>query len=222
MTNSQNVQIPAENLITVFTAEIGGISTLSVNARELHEFLESSQKFSDWIKYRINDFEFVKNQDFLVSEIYDTKPGRGGNKKPVIEYILTLDMAKELSMVEKNEKGRMVRKYFIECERKIHETSQTTTQNTSQPRDEGRYIFGKAVLKRVWFWTLEKRDRIVHPGMDRHALFSITMDIRAALANELIDDTVLFFPTSPQNDPKLIKFVNEWVPSFFRETSDVS
>jgi len=222
MTNSQNVQIPTENLIPVFTAEIGGISTLAVNARELHEFLESSQWFSDWIKNRINDFEFVKNQDFLVSEIYDTKPGRGGNKKPVIEYILTLDMAKELSMVEKNEKGRMVRKYFIECERKIHETSQTRTQNTSQPRDEGEYIFGKAVLKRVWFWTLEKRDRIVHPGMDRNALFSITLDIRAAHINELIDDTVRFFPTSPQNDPELIKFIKEWVPSFFRERANVA
>ena len=161
MTNSQNVQIPAENLIPVFTAEICGISTLAVNARELHEFLESSQMFSDWIKNRINDFEFVKNQDFLVSEIYDTKPGRGGNKKPVIEYILTLDMAKELSMVEKNDKGRMVRKYLIECERKIHEIPKTTIKNTHNPRrDEGVDIFNYAVLERVWFWTLEKRDRI--------------------------------------------------------------
>ena len=139
-----------------------------------------------------------------------------------IDYILELNTAKELAMQEKNEKGRMVRKYFIECERKIHETSQTTTQNTSQPRDEGQYIFGKAVLKRVWFWTLEKRDRIVHPGIDRHALFSITLDIRAALANELIDDTVRFFPTSPNDSPDLIKFINEWVPSFFRERANVA
>ena len=68
MTNSQNVQIPAENLIPVFTAEIGGISTLAVNARELHEFLRMHLSgFSDWIKNRINEFEFVENEDFLIS-----------------------------------------------------------------------------------------------------------------------------------------------------------
>jgi hypothetical protein len=121
-------------------------------------------------------------------------------------------------MQEKNEKGRMVRKYFIECERKIHETS----QNTSQPRDEGQYIFGKAVLKRVWFWTMEKRDLIVHPEIDRHALFSITLNIRAALVNELIDDTVRFFPETPNDSPDLIKFINEWVPSYFRDRANVA
>ena len=80
-----------------------------------------------------------------------------------------------------------------------HPKPQPKILPSQETKDE--YIFGKAVLKRVWFWTLEKRDRIVHPGIDRHALFSITLDIRAALANELIDDTVLFFPTSPQRLP---------------------
>ena len=219
MTNSQNEQIPAGNLIPVFTAEIGGISTLAANARDLYQFLGVKRDFSTWIKKRLTENKFVEGEDFRLPQMGEPK---NQGMQPRLDYILELNTAKELAMQEKNDKGRMVRKYFIECERKIHETSQTTTQNTSQPRDKGEYIFGKAVLRRVWFWTLEKRDIIVHPGMDRHALFSITLDIRAAHINELIDDTVRFFPTSPQGDPELIKFINEWVPSFFRETASVA
>jgi phage anti-repressor protein len=194
MASSQSVQVPGENLIPVFTAEIGGVSTLAVNARDLHGFLGVKRGFSAWIKSRIIDFGFVKNQDFLVSEIYDTKQGRGGNKKSVIgyilqgrggnnesviEYILTLDMAKELSMVERSEKSRIVRKYFIECERKLHEAqciseqdlgySETEIQDSRETEEER--LLNEAILDRILFWTLEKRDAIFHPGVDRRILF---------------------------------------------------
>ena len=82
-----------------------------VSARELHEFLESKQEFTNWFKNRIEKYGFLENEDFMT--ILSKSGGR-----PQTNYILKLDMAKELSMVEANEKGSQARRYFIECEKK--------------------------------------------------------------------------------------------------------
>ena len=87
----------------------------AVSARELHQFLENKRQFTDWIKQRIEQYWFVENQDFEVIHNFEKNPDGG---RPTTEYALSIDMAKELSMVENNEKGRMARKYFIECEKK--------------------------------------------------------------------------------------------------------
>lgn len=88
----------------------------AVNARELHAFLENKRQFADWIKQRIEQYGFVENQDYEVFHNF-VKRETGGSTRT--EYALSLDMAKELSMVENNEKGRMARKYFIQCEKKL-------------------------------------------------------------------------------------------------------
>lgn len=107
-------------LIPVFTGEIAGQSAQLVDAKLLHQFLEVGRDFSTWIKSRIEEYGFSENIDFLVHQIRGTKnEGRGGNRKAVIDYHLSLDMAKELSMVERNEKGKQARRYFIECERRL-------------------------------------------------------------------------------------------------------
>ena len=85
-----------------------------VSARDLHEFLESRQDFSDWIKNRIEKFKFIENEDYAIILGNSTK----STPRPRKEYILKLDIAKELSMVENNEKGSQARKYFIEVEKK--------------------------------------------------------------------------------------------------------
>ena len=85
----------------------------AVNARELHAFLGVGKDFSSWIKERITKYEFVEGLDFEVFTNSGENPVGG---RPTIDYALSLDMAKELSMVENNEKGRLARKYFIECE----------------------------------------------------------------------------------------------------------
>lgn len=103
-----------DNLVPVFEAEIDGIVQPVVNARELHAFLKVKRDFSNWIKGRINKYDFVENQDFIVF----AKIGENLNGgRPSIEYATTLDMAKELSMVENNEQGKKARRYFIKCEK---------------------------------------------------------------------------------------------------------
>ncbi|WP_169719238.1 antA/AntB antirepressor family protein, partial [Arsenophonus nasoniae] len=99
-------------LITIETKNINGELIQTVNARDLHAFLESKQKFADWIKDRIQQYAFIESQDFIV--ILGKTPNGG---RPAKEYHISLDMAKELSMVERNEKGKHARQYFIECER---------------------------------------------------------------------------------------------------------
>ena len=95
--------------------------TQAVNARELHAFLQSRQDFSTWIKNRIADYDFVENQDFVR---FHKK--MEANNATLIEYAISLDMAKELSMVERNEQGKQARKYFIECEKRLQATMPQT------------------------------------------------------------------------------------------------
>lgn len=98
-------------LIKVTTTENG---SQVVSARELHEFLGSKQDFSTWIKARIDKYGFVSEVDFTLHKFMEGKVWKH-------EYILTIDVAKELAMVEGNEKGRQARRYFIECEKKLRE-----------------------------------------------------------------------------------------------------
>ena len=103
-------------LIPLQPQTIDGNAVETVSARELHAFLESKQDFSNWINNRIEQYDFVENTDYLLNKIIVQVPS---GKKYKNEYFLTLDMAKELSMVERTEKGKQARQYFIECERKL-------------------------------------------------------------------------------------------------------
>lgn len=91
------------------------------NVKFLFYFLEIDTKFADWIKNRISHYNFIENQDYIIELVY-TK-GR-----PRKEYYVTLDMAKELCMVENNEKGRQARRYFIECEKRLKNLEQEKMQ----------------------------------------------------------------------------------------------
>ena len=103
-------------LIPLQPQTINGNAVETVSARELHAFVESKQEFANWIKNRIEKYGFIENHDFLITL---SKTPNGG--RPSQEYFITLDMAKQLAMVENNEKGMQVRKYFIECEKKLKE-----------------------------------------------------------------------------------------------------
>ncbi|MDY4279758.1 MAG: antA/AntB antirepressor family protein [[Pasteurella] mairii] len=97
--------------ITVFHSHFANQNVKVCNARELHAYLESKTQFGNWITDRINDYGFIEDQDYII--VYQHTHGR-----PRKEYHITLDMGKELGMVERNEKGRQIRRYFIELERR--------------------------------------------------------------------------------------------------------
>lgn len=84
-----------------------------VYGSELHQVLEVKSKFADWIKNRLNDCEATENEEFQSFSKILEKGGR-----PQTEYIIKLDTAKEMAMLERNEKGKQVRRYFIQVERK--------------------------------------------------------------------------------------------------------
>ncbi|WP_208436628.1 antA/AntB antirepressor family protein, partial [Bartonella tribocorum] len=120
-----------DNPIAITNNTINEESVQTVNARELHAFLEVGKKFADWIMERINKYDFVENRDYIVF------PNLGKNLqggRPSKDYALTLDMAKELSMVERNEKGKQARLYFIECERRAKQAAIPQQIDYSSPK----------------------------------------------------------------------------------------
>ena len=95
-----------------------------INARELHKKLNNKRQFANWIKQRIDKYKFLENQDFVKLNNFVMV---GNLKRPQIDYYLTIDMAKELCMVENNETGRKIRRYFIEVEKRYREIINTPT-----------------------------------------------------------------------------------------------
>ena len=100
-------------LIKVVESTVGSEVISTVNARDLHAFLEVKSEFRNWIKNRIADFEFTQDVDFIAGNFLP------GSER--IDYHISLDMAKELSMVERNAKGKEARQYFISIEKAYRE-----------------------------------------------------------------------------------------------------
>ena len=120
-----------KDLIAVSKSKIGREVVQAVDARELHKFLESKQDFSNWITKRIRDYGFEEGQDF-VSFNKKIERAIGGTKRK--DYAISLDMAKELSMVERNAKGKQARQYFI----KIEKAYLSGKQEWIKYREEGK------------------------------------------------------------------------------------
>lgn len=131
----------ASQLVPVVPGTIGNTQCLTIDGRTLHSVLGVRRDFSTWMKGRISKYGFIQGQDFEVftktgenSELDSPNLGNqknhGGDRRS-IEYRCTLGMGKELCMVENNEKGRVARRYFIECERRLL-SPQTTTSHDGQ------------------------------------------------------------------------------------------
>jgi len=84
----------------------------TVSARELYNFLEMKTDFRHWFD-RIKEYGFVENTDF--SRLVQKCPTLGGMQN-MTDYQLTIDMAKEIAMIQRNERGKQARQYFIEIE----------------------------------------------------------------------------------------------------------
>lgn len=109
----QNLTVIENELVPVYETSTG---ERVVYGTELYEVLEVKSKFADWIKNRLNDCEAMENEDF---QTFSKKIEKG---RPSVEYIIKLDTAKEMAMLERNEKGKQVRRYFIQIEKKYKES----------------------------------------------------------------------------------------------------
>lgn len=94
-----------------------------VNGRELHQVLQSGQDFSTWVKKRLSECDAEENEDF---DRFHRK--MEANNATMIDYIIKLDIAKEMAMLERNEKGKQVRKYFIAVEEKYKQNALDVAQ----------------------------------------------------------------------------------------------
>lgn len=129
------------SLVPVFNGELDGSYQQLCDARDLHSFLAVGRDFSTWLKGRIDHFGFAEGEDYSpVSgnrSAFDSpvsgnqNQSRGGDRRS-IDYHLTLDMAKELAMVENNDQGRQVRRYFIAMERQARESRGAAYLTVSQ------------------------------------------------------------------------------------------
>ena len=117
-----------KELIKIQTNENG---VQCVSARELHEKLileeGKEERFSQWFKRHLQ-YGFEENIDFTSVKIFTVV--NNGAKRELIDYATTIDMAKELCMLQKSDKGREFRKYFIECEKKLKEVKEIGDKQT--------------------------------------------------------------------------------------------
>ena len=85
-----------------------------VEGRELHQFLGVKTQYTKWLERKVEKYGFIENIDFIT--ISQKRLTAQGNETTYKEHILKLSMAKELAMLENNEKGKQARLYFIKCE----------------------------------------------------------------------------------------------------------
>src|SRR3546814_2478643 len=104
MNDAENSSFPV-----VALGQIGEGTIQTTNARSLHGFMEIGKDFSTWFKDRVSQYDFTENVDFVLLHNSGEYSGRG---QPPKEYAISLDMAKELAMLERNEKGKQVQRYL--------------------------------------------------------------------------------------------------------------
>lgn len=136
-----------QSLIPVKQGAIGGVPTMVCDARELHKFLGVGKRFTTWMQDRVKQYGFIEGEDFLPSL------GESTGGRPSTEYQLSLDMAKELAMVENNEQGRQARRYFIEMERQVLAQAQKARPAmTAQYPQQGSMVLTYEDRKFRIFW----------------------------------------------------------------------
>jgi len=129
-------RLNSSETLSIQSREINNRLCDTVDAKELHAFLGVGRDFSNWIKARINRYDFDEGFDYILVEDLSS-PNLASSKariQKVKNYFITLDMAKEIAMVECNEKGREARRYFIECEHQLRSNATPAIEDSRKPR----------------------------------------------------------------------------------------
>lgn len=108
-------------LLPIISQHYKGEDRQLINARSLWKFLEVKSRFDDWFRNRTDEYDFKEKRDYWLlfnpKNLGAKNKQRGGHNQK--DYLITLSMAKELAMVEKNAQGKAARRYFIECETEL-------------------------------------------------------------------------------------------------------
>lgn len=138
----------------------------AVLGRDLHQFLEVGRDYTNWFKQMVG-YGFIEGQDFTP----DLAKSTGG--RPRANHIVSLDMAKEISMIQRTDKGKQARQYFIECERKANEARDTSVENVKSvvaqmTRSEILQIAMNAEQERL---ALEAKAKELEPKAEAYSSF---------------------------------------------------
>lgn len=144
-----------DNVVIPLTDHDG---TQAVMGRDLHKFLGVSERYTQWFA-RMEEYGFTAGQDF----IRETRKSTGG--RPSVNHIISLDMAKEISMIQRTDKGKQARQYFIECERRA---KQPTINGAELTRMELIQIAMNAETERL---QLEAKNKELEPKADAYDEF---------------------------------------------------
>lgn len=149
-----------QQLIPLTTTDDG---VQAVMGRDLHAFLEIKERYPQWIARHVDKYGFVAGQDFIRNF------GKSTGGRPSENHTLTLDMAKELSMVQANERGQQARQYFIECEKRaqqapaIPQTYSEALRAAADAADRAAVLEAKAVEDAP---KVEYHDTFISPDTD--------------------------------------------------------
>lgn len=127
-----------EELIKV-TKDDKGISVVS--GRELHDFLEVTERYSSWFS-RMTKYGFEESVDYVGCKVFNTLA-----KQELQDHALTLDMAKEISMIQRTEKGKQARQYFIDVEKAYKQRAEQPQYKLPQNYSEALIELAKEVKK---------------------------------------------------------------------------
>lgn len=110
--------------LAIKTERIGAATVQTVNARELHDRLKVGKDFSTWVKAQIKRADLTENTDYVK---VPQKGELSATGQTIVEYHLTIEAGKNIAMLSGTEKGKEVRAYFIECERKANSQQKVMT-----------------------------------------------------------------------------------------------
>ena len=228
-----------DNELIKVTKDDNGNSVVS--GRDLHEFLEVNTQYTKWFN-RMAEYGFTENVDFavIVKNVYDEKVFGGVRK--ITDHAMTLDMAKEISMIQRTDKGKQARQYFIEVEKaykeqyRLPQTPEEKLALTMEVTTRINKRLGKVEEKiieienkqeinsdqRYKLWITRNRKAVeVLGGKDSNAYQDkkLTRKVFRALERELKDEFTISRYEDLRRDEfdSAIEFINNWHPSYSLE-----
>lgn len=166
---------------------------ITLSARQLHEFLEVGSKYNDWFK-RMCEYGFNENLDYRA--ITQKRVTAQGNETKFTDHEITLDMAKEIAMLQRNERGKEARQYFIEVEKQWNSPeriiarglieSQKMIENLNQqviemkPKAE---FFDAVASSKTAIQMADVAKVLDYPGYGRNRLFEFLRNKKVLMHN---------------------------------------